>query len=60
MLTPAHIGHTRQRNSTIKDRLKMAWHGVEMLLKKAERPLAGTPFQTPFAVVNVFIELGNV
>jgi len=38
----------------------MAWHGVEMLLKKAERPLAGTPFQTPFAVVNVFIELGNV
>jgi hypothetical protein len=27
----------------IKDKLKMAWDGVEMLLKKAERPLAGTP-----------------
>jgi hypothetical protein len=44
----------------IKDKLKMAWDGVEMLLEKAERPLAGIPFQTPFAAVNVFIELGNV
>jgi len=43
-----------------KDKLKMAWHGVEVLLKKAERPLAGTPFQTPVAAVNVLIELGNV
>jgi len=38
----------------------MAWHGVQSLLKKAERPLAGTPFQTPVAIVNVLIEIGNV
>ena len=53
-------GHNRQQNSMMKDKLKMAWHGVKMLLKKAERLLAGTPFQTPVAAVNVLIELGNV
>jgi hypothetical protein len=37
-----------------------AWHGVEQLLKKAEKSLSGTPFQTPFAAVNVLIDLGNV
>ena len=38
----------------------MAWHGVESLLQKAERSAAGTPFQSPLAIVNVLIELGNV
>ena len=38
----------------------MAWHGVESLLQKAERSVAGTPFQSPIAAVNVLIELGNV
>ena len=38
----------------------MAWIGVESLLQKAERSAAGTPFQSPFAMVNVLIELGNV
>jgi len=51
---------TTQGNSTKKDNLKTAWHGVELLLKKVEKLLAGTQFQTPFAAVNVLIELGNV
>ena len=38
----------------------MAWHGVESLLQKAERSTAGTPFQSPIAIVNILIELGNV
>ena len=38
----------------------MAWHGVESLLQKAEKLVAGTPFRSPIAVVNVLIELGNV
>ena len=38
----------------------MTWHGVESLLKKAERSAAGTPFQSPLAIVNVLIDLGNV
>ena len=38
----------------------MAWHGVESLLQKTERLAAGTPFQTPIAIVNVLIELGSV
>ena len=48
------------RNSAIKDNLRMAWHGVESLLKYVERSLAGTPFQGPVAAVNILIELGNV
>ena len=42
------------------DNLRIAWHGVESLLQKAERLTAGTPFRTPIAIVNVLIELGNV
>jgi hypothetical protein len=38
----------------------MAWHGVNSSLQKAERSVAGTFFQNPFAIVNVLIELGNV
>jgi hypothetical protein len=37
----------------------MAWRGVESLLQKAERSAAGTPFQSPIAIVHVLIELGN-
>ena len=44
----------------MKNNLRIAWHGVESLLKMAERSAAGTPFQSPFAIVNVLIELGNV
>ena len=51
------VGH---QNSKIKDNLRIAWHGVETLLQKAERSTAGTPFQSPFAIVNVLIEFGNV
>jgi hypothetical protein len=35
-------------------------HGVESLLRKAERSAAGLPFQSPIAIVNILIELGNV
>jgi hypothetical protein len=52
--------HDLNQNSAIKDNLKMAWHGVESLLKHVERSLAGTPFQGPVAAVNILIELGNV
>jgi hypothetical protein len=44
----------------IKDNLRMAWHGVESLLLKAERSAAGTPAQGALATINVLIELGNV
>ena len=52
--------HNLNQNSTTKDRLRTAWNGVQLLLKKVEVSLSGTPFQTPFAAVNVLIELGNV
>ena len=54
------VGHNLNQNSTIKDNLRTAWHGVELLLQKAQKATAGTPFQGPIAVVNVLIELGNV
>ena len=59
MLIPP-VGHSFNQNSTMKDNLRIAWHGVESFLQKAERLTAGTPFRTPIAVVNVLIELGNV
>ncbi|KAG5335952.1 hypothetical protein C0989_012513 [Termitomyces sp. Mn162] len=43
----------------MKDRLQLAWNGVELLLKKAEDSLAGTPFQVPIGIVNTLIELYN-
>ena len=55
-----HSLHNLNQNSTVKDNLRTAWLGVESLLQKAERLTAGTPFQSPFALVNVLIELGNV
>ena len=59
MLTPP-IGDSVNQNTAIKNNLRIAWHGVESLLQKVERSTAGTPFQGPFAIVNVLIELGNV
>ncbi|KAG5340258.1 hypothetical protein C0989_002360 [Termitomyces sp. Mn162] len=38
---------------------KSAWHGMEMLLKMAEKLLEGTPFNAPIAVFNVLIDLEN-
>jgi hypothetical protein len=54
------IDHNLSKNSTIKENLGIAWHGVQSLLQKAERSAAGTPAQGPIAIVNVLIELGNV
>ncbi|KAH0584862.1 hypothetical protein H2248_008140 [Termitomyces sp. 'cryptogamus'] len=41
----------------MKDGLQLAWNGVELLLKKAEKSLAGTPFQVPVGIINTLIEL---
>ena len=60
LLSPLVDHSNLDQISTIKDNLKTAWHGVELLLQKAEKSAAGTPFQTPFAIVNILIELGNV
>ncbi|KAG6896550.1 hypothetical protein C0993_008263 [Termitomyces sp. T159_Od127] len=35
------------------------WLGIQMFLKKFEKVLEGTPFQTPVNAVNVLIDLGN-
>ncbi|KAH0584811.1 hypothetical protein H2248_008090 [Termitomyces sp. 'cryptogamus'] len=45
--------------TVMKDRLQLAWNGVELLLKKAEDSLAGTPFQVPVGIVNTLIEFYN-
>ncbi|KAH0584804.1 hypothetical protein J132_01573 [Termitomyces sp. J132] len=45
--------------TVMKDRLQLAWNGVELLLKKAEDSLAGTPFRVPVGIVNTLIELYN-
>ncbi|KAG5332144.1 hypothetical protein C0989_007141, partial [Termitomyces sp. Mn162] len=38
---------------------KSAWHGMQMVLKKVEKVLEGTPVKTHIAAVNVLIDLGN-
>ncbi|KAG5730112.1 hypothetical protein E4T56_gene1876, partial [Termitomyces sp. T112] len=50
-LTPTDNGQGHLR--------KLAWHGMQMLLKKVENVLEGTPFKTPIAAINVLIDLGN-
>ena len=60
LLPVGHSVHNLNQNSVMKDNLRMAWHGVESLLQKAEGLTAGTSFRTPIAIVNVLIELGNV
>ena len=54
------VGHNLNQISVIKDNLRVAWHGVKSLLQKAERSAAGTLAQSPLAIVNVLIELGDV
>ncbi|KAG6886715.1 hypothetical protein C0995_005628 [Termitomyces sp. Mi166 len=44
---------------TTKDTLRTTWHGVELVLKKVEGLLAGTPLKTPIGAVNVLIDLTN-
>ncbi|KAG6807445.1 hypothetical protein H0H87_001488, partial [Tephrocybe sp. NHM501043] len=47
------------RNTRMKSGLLTAWSGTQLLLSKVEGLLAGTPFKTPVATVNVLIKLGN-
>ena len=53
-------GDAAQGLSTTKGKLVVAWHGIEQVLRKAEKCLEGTPFKTPVAVLNVLIEVKNV
>ena len=46
--------------STTKGQLRVAWHGIELVLQKAEKLLGGTPFKTPIAALNVLIDVKNV
>ncbi|KAG6863211.1 hypothetical protein C0993_012446 [Termitomyces sp. T159_Od127] len=39
--------------------MKSAWLGLEMVLKRAESFLDGTPFKGPISAINMFIDLGN-
>ncbi|KNZ77573.1 hypothetical protein J132_05107 [Termitomyces sp. J132] len=43
----------------MRDGLQLAWNGVQLLLEKAEKSLAGTPFQVPVGIINTLIELKN-
>ncbi|KAF5311029.1 hypothetical protein D9619_008102 [Psilocybe cf. subviscida] len=45
--------------STAKDVLILAWTGMEMLLKKIEPFLDGTPAKVPVAAINALIEIKN-
>jgi len=45
---------------TTRDTLKTTWHGIELLLKKAEACLEGTPAKAPVALVNALIAIKNV
>ena len=46
--------------STTKGKLCVAWHGIELVLQKAEKLLEGTPFKTPVAALNVLVDIKNV
>lgn len=48
------------QNSSTKNAIQMAWHGVEQLLQKVERCLGGTPLKAPVGALNVIIEVINV
>ncbi|KAG6899190.1 hypothetical protein C0993_012508 [Termitomyces sp. T159_Od127] len=37
-------------NTVMKNRLQAVWNGIELLLKKVEKPLSGTPLQVPVGV----------
>ncbi|KAG6851700.1 hypothetical protein C0991_006921, partial [Blastosporella zonata] len=53
----AFINGQHAVSTNLKETLRTAWTGVELLLRKAERSLGGTPFQGPVALVNGLIEL---
>jgi hypothetical protein len=38
----------------------MTWNGIQVVLKKSERTLDGTPFKAPVAAINAIIEIANV
>ncbi|KAG6875084.1 hypothetical protein C0992_005281, partial [Termitomyces sp. T32_za158] len=56
---PDSMAPDHDLNTMIKDGLKSVLHGVELLLKKAEKSTAGTPFQAPISGLNSLIELKN-
>lgn len=43
-----------------KDVLVVFWTGLEMLLKKADGFLGGTPAKAPVGVINALIDIKNV
>jgi len=47
-------------NSPTKNALQTTLHGIVQLLQKAEKSLAGMPFQAPVAAVNSIIDVINV
>ena len=46
--------------SKLTDALRVGWHGIELLLKKVEGCLDGTPFKVPVAAINALIDLKDV
>jgi hypothetical protein len=56
----ARPANSPAQNSSAKDGLRTAWHGVEQLLQKVEKCLDGTPFKAPISALNVLIEVRNV
>jgi hypothetical protein len=42
------------------NKLRTAWHGATIVLKKVERCLDNTPAKAPIAAFNALIEIGNV
>ena len=57
---PAMDPQTQDSKLRAKDALMVAWHGIELLLKKVERCLDGTPAKVPVAAINAVIDLKNV
>ncbi|KAG6862819.1 hypothetical protein C0993_001363, partial [Termitomyces sp. T159_Od127] len=39
--------------------MKSVWLGLEMVLKRAESLLDGTPLKSPISAINMLIDLGN-
>ena len=48
------------QNSSTKNVIRTAWHGVEQLLPMVEKSLAGTPFQGAVGALNAIIEVVKV
>ncbi|KAG6886474.1 hypothetical protein C0992_003790 [Termitomyces sp. T32_za158] len=52
---PAGVSSVGQKHSG----MKIAWHGIQMLLQKFGKVLDGTPLKNPVNAVNILIDLGN-